>query len=236
MLSSFFKAFRSVNRRGTKRPRFVPRLIALEDRCLPSTLTVANLNDGGPGSLRAALAAAVGGDTIVFKSDLHGTIDLTSGELQVNTSVTIDGPGADRIAVSGAGASRVFEIAAGLTVRISGLTITDGHALEQGGGILNDGSNLTLSGDDLTQNVAIGSATGDVNGGAMGGALDSVSGTLDITGVKGPNQGKTFLAIYELKGDTLKVCYDLSGKERPTEFKTKPDTQLYLVTYRREKQ
>jgi uncharacterized protein (TIGR03067 family) len=59
--------------------------------------------------------------------------------------------------------------------------------------------------------------------------------TLDITGVKGPNQGKTILAIYELTGDTLRVCYDLSGKGRPTEFKTTTDSPLFLVTYRREK-
>jgi uncharacterized protein (TIGR03067 family) len=58
---------------------------------------------------------------------------------------------------------------------------------------------------------------------------------VDITGVKGPNKGKTFLAIYELTGDTLRVCYDLSGKARPTEFKTTQGTSLYLVTYRREK-
>ena len=58
---------------------------------------------------------------------------------------------------------------------------------------------------------------------------------MDIKGSKGPNKGKTFLCIYELDKDTLKVCYDLSGKERPTEFKTKPDTSLYLVTYKREK-
>ena len=58
---------------------------------------------------------------------------------------------------------------------------------------------------------------------------------MDITGTDGPNKGKTFLAIYELDGDTLRVCYDLSGKARPTEFKTKADTQLFLVTYKREK-
>jgi uncharacterized protein (TIGR03067 family) len=58
---------------------------------------------------------------------------------------------------------------------------------------------------------------------------------LDIVGTKGPNKGKTILAIYELKGDTLRVCYDLSGKGRPGEFKTKPETQLFLVTYHREK-
>jgi uncharacterized protein (TIGR03067 family) len=59
--------------------------------------------------------------------------------------------------------------------------------------------------------------------------------TMDIKGVEGPNKGKTFLAIYELKDDTLKICYDLSGESRPTEFKTKPDTKLFLVTYERQK-
>jgi len=58
---------------------------------------------------------------------------------------------------------------------------------------------------------------------------------LDITGTEGPNKGKTILAIYERNVDTLRVCYDLSGKNRPKEFKTKEGTQLFLVTYKREK-
>jgi uncharacterized protein (TIGR03067 family) len=59
---------------------------------------------------------------------------------------------------------------------------------------------------------------------------------MDITGTEGPNKGKTFLAIYEMTDDeTLRVCYDLSGKARPSEFKTEKDTKLYLVTYKREK-
>ncbi len=58
---------------------------------------------------------------------------------------------------------------------------------------------------------------------------------MDITGTDGPNKGKTILAIYERDGDTLRVCYDLSGKNRPTEFKTREGTQLFLVTYKREK-
>src|SRR5262245_801268 len=44
---------------------------------------------------------------------------------------------------------------------------------------------------------------------------------MDITGTDGPNKGKTFPAIYERDGDTLRVCYDLSGKGYPTEFKTR---------------
>lgn len=59
--------------------------------------------------------------------------------------------------------------------------------------------------------------------------------SMDITGTDGPNKGKTFLAIYELTGDSLKVCYDLSGTARPTEFTTKADTQLFLVNYKRDK-
>jgi uncharacterized protein (TIGR03067 family) len=58
---------------------------------------------------------------------------------------------------------------------------------------------------------------------------------MDITGTKGPNKGKTFLTIYELKDDHLKVCYDLAGKKRPTEFATKAGTMLFLVTYQKEK-
>ena len=63
---------------------------------------------------------------------------------------------------------------------------------------------------------------------------------MDIVGTKGPNKGKTFLAIYELGkddagGDTLKICYDLSGQGRPTEFKSTVGTKLFLVTYKREK-
>ena len=56
---------------------------------------------------------------------------------------------------------------------------------------------------------------------------------LTITGTEGPNKDKTYPCIYELQGDTLRVCYDLSGKKAPTEFATAAGTQLYLVTYAR---
>ena len=60
--------------------------------------------------------------------------------------------------------------------------------------------------------------------------------SMTITGTEGPNRGKTFPAIYELNGDTLRICYDLSGAKRPTEFKTVAGTKLYLVTYNRKKE
>jgi uncharacterized protein (TIGR03067 family) len=59
---------------------------------------------------------------------------------------------------------------------------------------------------------------------------------MTITGTEGPNRGKTFPAIYELNGDTLRICYDLSGTKRPAEFKSVAGTQLYLVTYNRKKE
>jgi len=58
---------------------------------------------------------------------------------------------------------------------------------------------------------------------------------MTITGTKGPNAGKTFPCIYEIKGDIFRVCYDLSGTKRPNEFKTAAGTKLYLVTYNRRK-
>lgn len=58
---------------------------------------------------------------------------------------------------------------------------------------------------------------------------------MTIVGTEGPNKGKTFPAIYELKGDTLRICYDLSGAKHPADFESKPGTLLYLVTYARVK-
>ena len=55
--------------------------------------------------------------------------------------------------------------------------------------------------------------------------------SMTIIGTEGPNKGKTFPCIYELKGATLRICYDLSGAKRPSEFKTMAGTRLYLVTY-----
>jgi uncharacterized protein (TIGR03067 family) len=58
---------------------------------------------------------------------------------------------------------------------------------------------------------------------------------MDIVGIEGPNKGKSFLAIYKLEGDRLKICYDLTGKMRPTKFKTEAGTRQFLAVYQREK-
>lgn len=88
-------------------------------------LTVYNTDDDGPGSLRQAVVDAVDGDSITFHSDLYGkTITLTSSGLDITKDLTIAGPGADQLAISGNKQWRVFYIASTLTN--SGATIKEG--------------------------------------------------------------------------------------------------------------
>src|SRR5262245_29392551 len=58
-----------------------------------ATITVVNTNDSGSGSFRQALVDANDGDTIDFSVTTPATITLTSGELLVNKSIAISGPG-----------------------------------------------------------------------------------------------------------------------------------------------
>ncbi|MBN9119471.1 MAG: TIGR03067 domain-containing protein [Planctomycetes bacterium] len=53
----------------------------------------------------------------------------------------------------------------------------------------------------------------------------------------GPLKDKTWQGIYELKGDTIKLCYAEadSEKDRPTEFKTLKKSRLLLIELKREK-
>jgi hypothetical protein len=161
-----------------RRRRFAPLLDALEVRALLSTIVVTNNGDSGPGSLRQAIADAPSGGTIVFAPALRGeTIALSSGALEIAKNLSIQGPGSDRLSVSGSNTSGVFDVASGETVTISGLTITGGSA-SQGGGISNAG-NLTLDHDAVTGNQAgpfIGEGGGIYNSGTL--ALDhsTVSG------------------------------------------------------------
>jgi uncharacterized protein (TIGR03067 family) len=59
--------------------------------------------------------------------------------------------------------------------------------------------------------------------------------TIDVTFNEGPEKGKVFKGIYELEGDTYKVCLALPGKDRPTEFVSKPESGQVLQVLRREK-
>ena len=60
--------------------------------------------------------------------------------------------------------------------------------------------------------------------------------TIDITFTDGPEKGNTILGIYELDGDTYRVCIDLAKKDvRPTKFESKKGTMLVLEVLKREK-
>src|SRR5262249_4422102 len=184
MLLAFFS--RSLGRRGDRkqasqssRPRsFVPRLDVLEDRTVPSAFTVTNLTDHDPGSLRAAVMAAnanPGADTIKFAPGLHGTIRLSS-ELTIIHDLTINGPGANQLTVSGNNATRVFDISAS-NVTIAGLTIANGSAQsttdttqQGGGGVLNEaGATVHLNNDVFINNKAsvVGGALWNQDGGTV---------------------------------------------------------------------
>jgi hypothetical protein len=103
--------------------------------------SVTNLNDSGAGSLRKAVQDAnttPGTDTISFQNGLTGTITLTTGQLSISESVSIYGPGARKLTVSGNNAGKVFNIsgAPGTVAEISGLTVSAGKVTTgYGGGI-----------------------------------------------------------------------------------------------------
>ena len=59
--------------------------------------------------------------------------------------------------------------------------------------------------------------------------------TIDVKPDSGSNKGKTLLGIYELDGDSLKICLALPGKDRPTALVTAAENGQQLVVYKREK-
>ena len=142
----------------------------------PNPLTVNTTSDilghtGGMLSLRQAVLDAndavshPGPDVIQFAPGLSGTIALAS-EIPIAGDLTINGPGADKLTVSGGGTTRIFNISATTTVAISGLTIANGKATVPmmtdqgpdtlGGGILNNAGHLSVSDSAFTNNQVVG--------------------------------------------------------------------------------
>ena len=112
------------------------------------TMRVTNTNDSGPGSLRQALVDASNGDTIQFDSMLNGrNIGLTTSELVIDKSITINGPGSNLVGIfrSSNTSFRIMHVMPGVTATIAGLTISGGGDDQLGGGgILNDHAVLTI--------------------------------------------------------------------------------------------
>ena len=168
--------------------------------------------DSGPWTLRGAILGVPSGSTITFATNLTGqTITLTSTELLVNNNVTIAGPGATNLAISGNNAVRAFNIGAGHTVNLFGLTIRNGQAANgtnsymtngiggagaNGGGILNSGI-LNLTNCLLASNSS-------GNGGAGNPPVNPAFGTPGTAGGAGGNGGAIFnQGTLRLSGCTL---------------------------------
>ena len=164
-----------------------------------ATITVTTTNDTGAGSLRNAVATANSNDTINFNLPNPSTIILTSGQLEINKNLTITGPGAAQLAISGNKTSfKVFFIDSGASVIISGLTVENGATVngtsDAGGGIVNLGT-LTLINGTVTGNAAPGSEGGGIisygaltligstvsgNSASEGGGIRNYNGTLTL--------------------------------------------------------
>jgi len=203
-----------LTRRGSGRVRFRrplnnPKIVeVLEPRRLLSTYVVNVTGDPlflSPGqvSLRSAISRAnthAGADTIsfssaVFPSGSARTLTLQAGALVLSDTTgatTISGPGSAVLTVSGHDASRVFEIDAGVTAAITGLSIVHGFAIGQtvppvdgqGGGIYSLGS-LSLRNCVIEDNTAVGGnarSHGEQPTKAQGGGVYSAIGSLSITG------------------------------------------------------
>ena len=130
---------------------------------------VINSNDAGPGSLRQAVADACPGSTITFDMNtVVSPIVLTSGEITINKNLTIYGPGASALTISGGNNSRIFFINNAVnSCRISQLNLTGGNGTGatnngRGGAIYNFGGGLTIDSCSLSNNT---------NTGGPGGAL-----------------------------------------------------------------
>ncbi len=145
-----------------------------------SNIIVTNTNDSGAESLRAAIAAAVKGDSISFAPSLAGQkIVLTSGEIAIpmEKSLVIDGAAAPGLVISGNNSSRIFSVSASATkltdLTVKNLTLVDGKTTERGGAI-----NTTDSVKLTVEKVIFSHNTADNGGGAI---FTSFNSTLSVT-------------------------------------------------------
>ena len=144
--------------------------------------TLEDENDGdlsqGNLSLREAITNAEAGSTITFDSALSGgTLELSLGELAIARDITIQGLGANNLAIDAGGKSRVFNIDDNnadihTDVEINDLTITGGSSTstssnsDLGGGIFNS-ENLTINNASIRDNRNVGSGAGIYSDGTL---------------------------------------------------------------------
>ena len=194
MLSAGSLAIHQIEKHEEPAP---PQLLQLEGRIVPTNFPVTSLADTATGgTLREAIGLAnttAGDDTIDFASSLFsggaGTITLLTAQLPqilsasgtvgagTRGTLTITGPGASTLTISGDnGVSgrdfRIFDIASGGNLSISGVTVTGANTSGIGGAFNNSGS-LTVSNSTISGNFAL--------GGSGGGIFNNVDATLTVT-------------------------------------------------------
>jgi parallel beta-helix repeat protein/predicted outer membrane repeat protein len=195
-------------------------LLGTTRRASAATLTVtsnADTNTPGDGTLRTQINAAADGDTINFQTGLTGPINLTNGEIALNKNLTITGPGAAALTVSGTNNSRIFNLNNGQSLAISGLTLTAGKATGNGGAIVFYDNN-TLALTDVT--ISGSNATG--NGGAIYGRYNNtvtlqkctVSGNIAAGnggGIRIKDNSNLALTTSNITGNTATAGYGGGG-------------------------
>jgi hypothetical protein len=118
-----------------------------------AVLVVTNTLDSGIGSLRDTIDIAHNGDTIQFSPALNGqTITLTTVQILIDKSITINGPGADKMTVrrstaDGTATFRLFEITKSVT--LTGLTLANGKSADVGGTYYPAGGAIYFYGSEL---------------------------------------------------------------------------------------
>jgi len=171
-----------------------------------ATDTVTSLaDDGSAGTLRAVIAAAAPGDTIVF--NVTGTITLVSGELLILKDLTISGPGAANLVISGNNVAEVFFVGSGsqMTATISGVTIENGYSTSGCGGIfVNGNATLTVNDSTLSGNSPGGYSEGGavLNYGTLTVNNSTVSGNFANEGGGIYNQGALTVSNSTLSGNS----------------------------------
>ncbi|MHC5926754.1 right-handed parallel beta-helix repeat-containing protein, partial [Nostoc sp.] len=153
-----------------------------------ATFTVTNTNNSGAGSLRQEIldANALSGKDIInfgglFNDGLAHTISLTASGLSITDDLTIQGTNPNLLTISDNSATRVFDIASGVTSAINGLTITNSYKGTGGGGISNEGV-LALNNSIVTGNTVHNTVTesyGETEEEGFGGGIYS-TGTLTL--------------------------------------------------------
>jgi predicted outer membrane repeat protein len=187
--------------RLTRRPNSAPRRVVsprvrlllrpLEERVVPTVYTVTNTNDSGTGSLRAAITAADADPAAPHTIDLGGitgTITLASPLPGLTNDMTISGPGAGSLTITGyaAGVRVFYQVTPNLTV--NGLTLT-GRVSGAGAAI----TQAATGNENLTVTNTV--ITGCSAGGAGGAIYNYFGGTVTITGSTIQNCTETWAAI-----------------------------------------